>query len=156
MTSDFTVVLRGYDRDQVDRLLAQADAALSSLDEALRASTRELLQRPQLVVVLRGYARDEVDDAVRDRLRSLGSTTDRETPPGALVASSFVVVLRGYDMAQVDDALGRVEAAVRSDDAFVRAAARDALRTTDFQVRFRGYARAQVDRAVQEAVQRLS
>ncbi len=156
MTSDFTVVLRGYDRGRVDRLLAQADAALASSDEALRASTSKLLQVPDLVVVLRGYARDQVDDAVRNRLRRLGSTTNLETPPRGPVSASFVVVLRGYDMAQVDDIFGRVEAAMRSDDPFVRASTRDALRATAFRVRIRGYDRAQVDRAVQEAVQRLS
>ncbi len=156
MTSDFTVLLLGYDKEQVDQVLAQADAALASSDEAVRASTRKLLQEPDLVVVLRGYARDEVDDAVRDRLHRLGSTTEPEALPRSPLSPSFTVVLRGYEMAQVDDAFGQVEAATRSDDPFVRASARDALRTTSFRVGFRGYARAQVDRAVQEAVQRLS
>lgn len=72
------------------------------------------------------------------------------------MTSGFTVVLRGYDRDQVDDAFGQVEAATRSDDAFVRASARDALRAVSFRVGFRGYARAQVDGAVQEAVQRLS
>lgn len=156
MTSDFTVVLRGYDKEQVDRLLAQADAALASSDDAVRASTRRLLQRPELVVVLRGYARDEVDAAVRARLDRLGPATDLDTPPRGPVSSSFTVVVRGYDRAQVDDAFGQVDAATRSDDAFVRASARDALRAISFRVGFRGYARAQVDHAVREAVQRLS
>ena len=156
MASDFTVVLRGYDRGRVDRLMAQADAALASSDEALRASASKLLQAPDLVVVLRGYARDEVDDAIRDRLRRLGSTTDLGTKPRGPVPASFVVVLRGYDMAQVDDLFWRVEAATRSDDPVKRASTRDALRATTFAVRIRGYDRAQVDRAVQEAVQRLS
>ncbi|MEV6600345.1 DivIVA domain-containing protein [Actinoplanes sp. NPDC051346] len=155
MTSDFTVALRGYDRDQVDRLLAQTDVALASSDEALRASARNLLQSPDLVVVLRGYARDQVDAAIRDRLGRLGLATP-DNPPRGYASSPFVVVLRGYDMAQVDDALGRVEAATRSDDVFARAAARDALRVADFRVRIRGYDRAQVDRAVREAVNRLS
>ncbi|MCA2215324.1 hypothetical protein [Jidongwangia harbinensis] len=155
MRSDFTVVLRGYDRDQVDRLFARADAAVASSDDAVRASALRLLRSPGLPVVLRGYARDQVDDAVRDRLAALGSTAPDDSPhhPGS---SSFVVALRGYDMAEVDDAFGRAEAATRSNDVFVRAAAREALRATTFRVRIRGYARAEVDRAVREAVRRLS
>jgi DivIVA domain-containing protein len=156
VTSNFTVALRGYDRDQVDRLLAKVDAALVSSDPALRESTRQLLLNPDLVVVLRGYACDQVDDAVRDRLRSLGSTTNPNAPLPDPVPRPFVVVLHGYDRTQVDEVFGRIEAALRSDDAFTRASVRDALRTTEFKVRFRGYARAQVDGAVQEAVQRLS
>jgi len=156
MTSDFTVVLRGYDRGGVDRLLAQTDAALASTDEALRASVSRLLQAPDLVVVLRGYARDQVDDAIRERLRRLGSTAGLETEPRDPVPASFVVVLRGYDMAEVDAMYGRAEVAIRSDDPFVRASTRDALRAANFRVRIRGYDRAQVDRAVQDATRRLS
>lgn len=154
MTSGFNVALRGYDRGGVDLLLAQADAALAAPDEALRAAARKLLQDPDLVVVLRGYARDEVDEAIRDRLRRLGATTDVQ--PDGPVPADFVVVLRGYDMAEVDDIIGRAEAAMRSDDPFLRASTRDALRTAAFQVRLRGYDRAQVDHVVQEAVRRLS
>lgn len=156
MTSDFIVVLRGYDRGQVDRLFAQTDEALASSNAALRASAQKLLQSPDLVVVLRGYARGQVDDAIRNRLGALGSTTALDTPPHFPASSSFVVVLRGYDMAQVDDTFGQVEAATRSDNAFARAAVRDALRASEFRVRIRGYDRSQVDHAVQQAVQRLS
>jgi DivIVA domain-containing protein len=156
MTSDFAVVLRGYDREQVDRLLARADTALASSDQALRATTGTLLQDPDLVVVLRGYDREQVDGAVRDRLHRLGSATTPDAPPRGPVSSTFVVVLRGYDMAQADEVFRRAEAAVRSDDPFTRASTRDALRATAFRVRIRGYARDQVDRAVQAAVQQLS
>jgi len=154
MTSAFTVVLRGYDREQVDRLLARADAALASGDEALRASTRELLRSPDLKVVLRGYARKDVDNAVEDRLSRLGPTT-LDTAPRNPMPFTFVVTLRGYDMAQVNDVFARVEAAIQSDSEFARASARDALRAAIFTVRIRGYARANVDRAVRESLLRL-
>ncbi|WP_157240555.1 hypothetical protein [Catenuloplanes japonicus] len=156
MTSDFAVVLRGYDRGQVERLIGQADAALASPDEAVRGSAREALQNPALAVVLRGYDRGQVDDAVRERLEGLGSVAVPDAPLGSLMTSSFVVVLRGYDMTEVDEAFARCDAAAQSDDAFARAAARDALRGADFRVRLRGYDRGQVDHAVREAVQRLS
>lgn len=157
MTSNFTVVLRGYDRDQVEQLLARADAALASNDEAVRASARELLERARLTFVLRGYDTNEVDDAVRERLRGLGSTTvSDDTGAADPWPPPFVVVLRGYDMAQVDDAFAGVETAIRTGDPFARATARDALLATTFTVRLRGYGRAGVDRAVQEAVRRLA
>lgn len=149
VTSNFTVALRGYDREQVDRLLAEADAALTSPDPALRESARQLLLKPDLQPVLRGYACDQVDDAIRDRLRAL-------EPPGDPRPPSFTVVLRGYDTTQVDDVFRRLEAALRSDDAFARATVRDMLRTTGFKVRWRGYARIEVDGAVQKAVGQLS
>ncbi len=156
MTSTFTVVLRGYDRDQVDRLLDEVDAALASSDEALQASARELLRSPDLTVVLRGYARDEVENAVKDRLNRLGSTVSDWAPDIPRAPSMFVVTLRGYDMAQVDEVFARADAALQSDSAFARASARDSLRAADFVVRLRGYARADVDRAVREQLQRLA
>ncbi len=156
MTSTFTVVLRGYDMSQVDRLLGRVDAALASSDEALQASARELLRSPDLTVVLRGYARDEVEKAVNDRLNRLGSTGPGWAPSTPRAPSMFVVTLRGYDMAQVDDAFARTDAALQSDDPFARAWARDSLREASFAVRLRGYARADVDRAVQERLQRLT
>ena len=156
MTSPFTVVLRGYDRSEVDRLLGQVDAALASSDEALQASARELLRNPDLTVVLRGYARDEVENAVRDRQNRLGSTVSNWTSSIPRTPATFVVTLRGYDMAQVDDVFARVDAVLQADSAFARASARDSLRTVDFAVRVRGYARADVDRAVQEKLQQLA
>lgn len=156
MTSPFTVVLRGYDRGEVDRLLGQVDAALASSDEALQASARELLRKPDLTVVLRGYARDEVENAVRDRQNRLGSTVSGWTSSIPRAPAMFVVTLRGYDMAQVDDVFARVDAVLQADSAFARAAARDLLRSVDFAVRMRGYVRADVDRAVQEKLQQLA
>ncbi|WP_285560436.1 hypothetical protein [Actinoplanes regularis] len=155
MTSDFTVELRGYDRQQVERLLAEADAALASSDPALREQAQRRLLKPDFIQVLRGYSCGEVNDAIRDRLLSLRSTTDSHAPVGD-PAPSFVVVLRGYDTAQVDEAFARLEVALGSDDAFARASVRDALRAADFKVRLRGYERTQVDVAVREAVRWLS
>jgi DivIVA domain-containing protein len=58
---DFTVVLRGYDRDQVDALVRRASDALASTDQRLRSSAREALAEPTLLVGMRGYDRGQVD-----------------------------------------------------------------------------------------------
>ena len=67
----FTVVLRGYDRAQVDAVLERIRVALASTDPAARAAVREELSRNAFQVRLRGYDRIEVDDYLRritDRL----------------------------------------------------------------------------------------
>jgi DivIVA domain-containing protein len=67
----FTVVVRGYDRAQVDAVLERVRAALASTDPAARAAVREELGRTAFQVRLRGYDRMEVDDYLRritDRL----------------------------------------------------------------------------------------
>ncbi|MEU4426808.1 DivIVA domain-containing protein [Actinoplanes sp. NPDC024001] len=156
MRSDFTVALRGYDREQVDRLLAEVDAALAAPEPALHEAARQLLRKPELQAVLRGYACDEVEDAIRDRLRLLEPAADPTASLSGPGLPSFTVVLRGYDITQVDEAFQRCEAAQRSDDAFARATARDMLRTANFTVRWRGYARTEVDGAVQQLVRQLS
>jgi DivIVA domain-containing protein len=67
----FTVVLRGYDADDVDALLERVRKAAASTDQALRASVRGELIRPALRVRVRGYDRAEVEAYLRrvvDRL----------------------------------------------------------------------------------------
>jgi DivIVA domain-containing protein len=66
------IALRGYDMRQVDAMLAQADEALASESETLRASARDALRHANFPQRLRGYARSEVDDAVAQRLQALG------------------------------------------------------------------------------------
>jgi len=65
------IALRGYDMRQVDALLAQADVALASDSETLRASARDALRKATFNQRLRGYARREVDAAVLQRLHAL-------------------------------------------------------------------------------------
>ncbi|GAA1739525.1 DivIVA domain-containing protein [Luedemannella helvata] len=67
----FTVVLRGYDTDEVDALVERVHEAAASTDGALRAAVRAELTQPTLSVRLRGYDRIAVDDYLRravDRL----------------------------------------------------------------------------------------
>jgi hypothetical protein len=72
VASTFMIVLRGYDRAQVDELLSQADKALSSGSATLRASAREALRSTRFRQRLRGYARHQVERAVEQRLGDLG------------------------------------------------------------------------------------
>jgi DivIVA domain-containing protein len=56
--SDFTVVIRGYDRGQVDATLAEAERLRES---GQVDAVRELLAGKRFAVVLRGYDRGQVD-----------------------------------------------------------------------------------------------
>jgi DivIVA domain-containing protein len=67
----FTIVLRGYDVDEVNAMLERIRKAVASTDRAFRDSIRDELNHPTLGVRLRGYDRAEVDDYLRravDRL----------------------------------------------------------------------------------------
>ncbi|GAA4606669.1 DivIVA domain-containing protein [Actinoplanes octamycinicus] len=68
MANDFTVVLRGYDRGEVDRAIAQAEQALDSGSEFSRAAARDTLAAATFMVRLRGYDRAQVEAHV-NRLR---------------------------------------------------------------------------------------
>ncbi len=58
----FDVALRGYDRSQVDALVARAAAALRSIDPALRQAVARDVRSAAFRVALRGYDRAQVDD----------------------------------------------------------------------------------------------
>lgn len=53
----FTVMMRGYDRAEVDQLLARAEQAAGSSDAGLRAAVSSELQAARLRDCLRGYSR---------------------------------------------------------------------------------------------------
>jgi cell division septum initiation protein DivIVA len=59
---EFTIALRGYDRQQVEVLVQRASEAIGSSDPRLREATREALVEPTLLVRMRGYDRQQVDD----------------------------------------------------------------------------------------------
>ncbi|WP_433790051.1 hypothetical protein [Actinoplanes sp. CA-252034] len=96
MRLDFTIVLRGYDRGQVDAELGRASAALDAEDAAQRARAREALRAADFTVVLRGYDRAQVDGAVQMMLRELDAA-----PSGDLLAT-LATVLR---LPEADDRL---------------------------------------------------
>lgn len=64
---DFTMVLRGYERIAVERLIAQAAAAQASGSGTERAAAREALANPTFTPVLRGYHPGQVDREIARR-----------------------------------------------------------------------------------------
>jgi hypothetical protein len=150
MTGTFTIVLRGYDRSEVEKVLQEVDEALASGSEATQASALATLRTTQFSPALRGYAIDEVDRAVRQRLGRLGGAP--EPPPTPV---EFTVMLRGYDTAEVDRLLSRADEAEASASESLRAAARAALATAAFRQRLRGYSRDQVDNEIQRRLRNL-
>jgi DivIVA domain-containing protein len=72
MAREFTTVLRGYEKRQVDSVLGRVGEALTAGgDAAQRAAARATLRAAKFEVALRGYDRLEVDDAVQSFLRQL-------------------------------------------------------------------------------------
>lgn len=57
----FLITLRGYDRGQVDALLARIQTALNSADPAVRSQVLAELDQVSLKRVMRGYDSQEVD-----------------------------------------------------------------------------------------------
>jgi len=55
------IVLRGYDRAEVDELIHRANLALASADPAVRAALERRLRQPELQTRMRGYDRAQVD-----------------------------------------------------------------------------------------------
>ncbi|RAY12492.1 hypothetical protein DPM19_25500 [Actinomadura craniellae] len=110
----FPVVLRGYDRGQVD-------AALDFIERSVRdggAITADQIGRVRFDVAVRGYDQRSVDDCLREwelRLRSAGPPR----PPGRTQIRSLAAWVEGirfsgsgmrpgYDPREVDDLLDRV------------------------------------------------
>jgi DivIVA domain-containing protein len=61
----FAVVLRGYDRTEVDLMVRRVNEALASDDLAVRASVSKELRECAFPVRLRGYDRIQVDEYLR-------------------------------------------------------------------------------------------
>ena len=61
----FAVVLRGYDRAEVDGVVLRVNDALKSDNLEARASAKEELRDQAFPVRLRGYDRAQVDEYLR-------------------------------------------------------------------------------------------
>jgi DivIVA domain-containing protein len=57
----FSIVLRGYDRAEVDGLIKQGNLALMSSDPSERSAVERTLRQPELTTRMRGYDRSQVD-----------------------------------------------------------------------------------------------
>ena len=67
----FPIVLRGYDRAQVDEAVKLAAAVLATGSENERARVRDVLRARTFRRVLRGYDRAQVDQWREDAVRRL-------------------------------------------------------------------------------------
>ncbi|NUT06838.1 MAG: hypothetical protein HOV76_25510 [Hamadaea sp.] len=69
----FTIVLRGYDREQVDKVIRAAQDALAYQDPAAAARAAQSIAdfRANAFVVLRGYDREQVDQHLTQVLSEL-------------------------------------------------------------------------------------
>jgi hypothetical protein len=88
VTIDFTVVLRGYERTQVEAVIGPATAALAHGGAAQRAAAREALRSARFEVSLRGYDRFQVDGEVKRLLQGLdglGEADDLRTTLGSVL-----------------------------------------------------------------------
>ncbi|MEU8821303.1 hypothetical protein [Actinoplanes sp. NPDC048796] len=72
MSRDFVVVLRGYNRVEVDQVVALAEEALASDNSVSRAAARTAISEAKFSMVLRGYDRSEVDQELGRLLQGLG------------------------------------------------------------------------------------
>ena len=66
-------MMRGYDRTEVDQLLARAEQATASRDVDLRATVCHELQTARLPDRLRGYSRVQVDEKIQQLTRDLST-----------------------------------------------------------------------------------
>lgn len=119
----FPVVLRGYDRTQVDALMRRVDTALKSDEPGL---TADEVRGIRFTVVMRGYDQRAVDNALYEAMRALRARAPvAERPsrsrgnPGWLInwienaEFSGAGVRSGYDVRDVDAFLDRVIAGLR-------------------------------------------
>ena len=67
----FSVVMRGYARQEVDDLFARIDGTLGRGPATGNHVTAAELRAMQLSMAMRGYAPKEVDDAINTALREL-------------------------------------------------------------------------------------
>ncbi|MBA9004746.1 DivIVA domain-containing protein [Thermomonospora cellulosilytica] len=152
---EFPVVLRGYDRRQVDELIARLEGTLGRAPlRGARVGVAEL-QNTVFDVVLRGYDRRQVDMVLsryQQELSALegGAPAGTAPPPDGLASSGreFTVVLRGYDRHQVDEMVARIEATLAGASLNGAPISAGHLGWTSFDVVLRGYDRFEVEGAM--------
>jgi hypothetical protein len=74
MDIDFGAELRGYDKDQMNAVLARAVNAVESTSQAERSAMAAELTGIQFRLAMRGYIRERVDAHVSGLLQELSRT----------------------------------------------------------------------------------
>jgi DivIVA domain-containing protein len=175
---EFSVVLRGYDRRQVDEVVARVEATLGRLPLHGKPMTLKEFGWIEFDVVTRGYDRFEVDGQMRTYRRELAAregvelTYDPEPDAGlALVLGSepgdlgdfqpsdpvtteirgehsFPIRFRGYDRAQVNALIARIWGTLGRVPLEGEPVTREELNDPRLDVVLRGYDRTTVDQAI--------
>lgn len=158
----FPVVLRGYERAQVDALIARIEGTLGRArggdggGHAVPISADEV-RKTRFHIVLRGYDQRAVDEDLQERIRQLAAADRRSRPRRPVVGTRWLIdwihniqfgssgMRAGYDVRDVDAFLERVIAGLRGSAAPVAA---EDIRDSRFRtVRFGpGYDMDEVDR----------
>jgi DivIVA domain-containing protein len=159
---EFSMVLRGYDRRQVDDVVARLEGTLGRAPLKGGPITFKQLKWTEFDIVMRGYNRHEVDEVMRRYRRELAALEGVELPddgPGSGPMPSgpreethhgdgFSVVLRGYDRRQVDDVVAQLEGTLGRAPLKGGPITIKHLGWTTFDVVMRGYDRFEVDGAM--------
>jgi DivIVA domain-containing protein len=124
--SRFPVVLRGYNRAQVDEVLDRIAGAAGPGSPQTAPVTADEIRASRFDVATRGYDRRAVDEALHEHIRRLAATGPRSARPkrpqvrqgwliGWVQDAQFTGVRMrpGYDVRDVDAFLDRVVAGLR-------------------------------------------
>ncbi|GAA2589507.1 DivIVA domain-containing protein [Actinomadura fulvescens] len=141
MMPEFSVVMRGYDRRQVDELAARVEGTLGRAPLTGAPITLKEFGWIEFDIVVRGYDRFEVDGLMRTYRRELAAFEGVELPA---------------DLDERDPGLGLILGSADEDSAGVPGgpggpggpAVSEIHGSHSFPVRFRGYDRAQVNELI--------
>ncbi|MDS1271881.1 hypothetical protein RIF23_16435 [Lipingzhangella sp. LS1_29] len=167
----FNIVLRGYDRDEVDALMTGLEENIATLrrtdgeppTRTLSATDAETAHQ-SLGTVWRGYNRAEVDTHLSSMIATLRRLEDDPQATVARTSSrhpTFPTVLRGYAPTEVEDLIVRLDAslcALRSGNGstvLITASDAEAVHRM-LPVQLRGIDRRQVDCHVTSMIAELA
>lgn len=123
----FPVVLRGYERAQVDALVARIDGTLGRGNgkDSAAPITADEVRGTRFDVVLRGYDQRSVDEELQENIRELAAVDRRVKARRPVVGTRWLIewiesaqfgsssLRSGYDVRDVDAFLDRVIAGLR-------------------------------------------
>lgn len=161
----FPTALRGYERTQVDALMARIDGTLGRAPLMAPPVTPEELSATRFATALRGYDRSAVDRAMSDAATALGGPGPVQPPPAGPRPDAMLARLRnaqfatttlrpGYDQADVDRFLDRAAAALNGAGAPLTPEEVRAARFATSRLR-NGYDEDQVDALLDELIAHL-
>ncbi|WP_192809889.1 DivIVA domain-containing protein [Actinomadura rudentiformis] len=172
---ELSVVMRGYDRRQVDELVARVEGTLGRAPLPGKPITLKEFGWIEFDIAVRGYDRFEVDGMMRTYRRELAAlegvelpddldepdaglglilgSADEDTPDTPLFSEirgehSFPVRFRGYDRAQVNALIARIWGTLGRAPLNGLPVTREELNNPRLDVVLRGYDRPTVEEAL--------